>query len=489
MLADSRVLLDSQGLLLYKLPLLGVPFGQRSDSLALPWRAPLLSQILRSIFPDPLRPQAASRPRRFLLRNLALHFRPTTVPRDTLRFSLTWGLGGMAATLACLQIGSGLLLKFAYEPTPVAAYASIQSLMVDLPFGGLVRNLHYWCAHLLVAVIFLHLLRVFFTGAFHPPRQFNWVVGLGLTATVLSANFTGYLLPYDQLAYWAVTVSTGMLEYVPLIGGHLQALIRGGREIGPQTLQTFYALHTAVIPLLLFGLMAFHFWRVRKARGLVVPRTPDAPVDENPAPAPTMPDLLVREITVALVLTAAVLLLAAFVDAPLGDPANPGLSPNPTRAPWYFAGLQELLLHLHPVFAVWVVPSLVLLGLLAIPYLNYKIDTGGVWFASRAGRKMTLLAAVTGIVATPLLILLDEWRSTAGPQWDGIPPVIGNGLIPTIVLLTALGGFFWILKKRFGATTNEIFQSIFTLLVAAYGILTIAGVWFRGAGMTLAVPW
>jgi quinol-cytochrome oxidoreductase complex cytochrome b subunit len=449
----------------------------------------LLSQILRSIFPEPLRPPDTLQRRRFLLKNLALHFRPTTVPRDTLRFSLTWGLGGMAATLAVLQLGSGILLKFVYEPIPVAAYASVQSIMTDPPFGGLVRNLHYWCAHLLVALILLHLLRVFFTGAFHPPRQFNWVVGLGLLGTVLCANFTGYLLPYDQLAYWAVTVSTGMLEYVPLIGGHLQELIRGGREIGPQTLQTFYALHTAVIPVLLFGLMAFHFWRVRKARGLVVPRAPEAPVGEKPATAPTMPDLLVREITVALVLTAAVLLLAAFVDAPLGDPANPGLSPNPTRAPWYFAGLQELLLHLHPVFAVWVIPSLALLGLLAIPYLTYETDTGGIWFASRPGRKMALLAAVTGIVTTTLLILLDEWRSTAGLQWEGIPPVIGNGLIPTIVLLAALGGFYGLLKKRLGATTNEIFQSIFVLVLAAYGILTVAGVWFRGAGMMLAVPW
>ena len=448
----------------------------------------MLSQILRSIFPEPFRSHAASRHRRFLLRNLALHFRPTTVPRGTLRFSLTWGLGGMAATLVGLQLASGLLLKFAYEPTPVAAYASIQALMTDLPFGGLVRNLHYWCAHLLVAVILLHLLRVFFTGAFHPPRQFNWIVGLGLIGIVLSANFTGYLLPYDQLAYWAVTVSTGMLEYVPLIGGNLQALIRGGREIGPQTLQIFYALHTAVLPILLFGLMAFHFWRVRKARGLVVPRPPEGSAEEKPDPAPTMPDLLVREIAVALVLTAAVLLLAAFIEAPLGDPANPGLSPNPTRAPWYFAGLQELLLHLHPAFAVWVVPSLVVLGLMAIPYLNYPADTGGIWFASRRGRQTAVLAALTGIILTPLLILADEWRSAAGTHWD-IPPVVSNGVLPTVVLLIALGGFYLVLKKRFGATTNEIVQAMVTLMMTAYGILTITGVWFRGAGMTLTVPW
>ena len=448
----------------------------------------MLSPFLRSIFPEPLRPQAASRGRRFLLKNLALHFRPTTVPRETLRFSLTWGLGGMAATLVFLQLASGILLKFVYEPTPVAAYASIQALMTDLPFGGLVRNLHYWCAHLLVAVILLHLLRVFFTGAFHPPRQFNWVVGLGLLGIVLSANFTGYLLPYDQLAYWAVTVSTGMLEYVPLIGDYLQALIRGGREIGPQTLQTFYALHTAVLPILLFGLMAFHFWRVRKARGLVVPRPPEASVDARPDSAPTVPDLLVREIAVALALTAVVLLLAALIEAPLGDPANPGLSPNPTRAPWYFAGLQELLLHLHPAFAVWVVPSLAVLGLMAIPYLTYPADTGGIWFASRPGRKTAVMAALTGMIVTPLLILADEWRSAARPLWD-MPPVVSNGVLPTVALLAVLGGFYVFLKKRYGATANEVVQSMVTLVMTAYGVLTITGVWFRGAGMTLTVPW
>ena len=449
----------------------------------------MLPQILRSIFPEPLTAGTETQHRRFLLRNLALHFRPTTVPRNTLRFSHTWGLGGMAATLVLLQLGSGLLLKFAYEPDPVAAYGSLQAMISGAPFGGLVRNLHYWCAHLLVAVILLHLLRVFFTGAFHPPRQFNWIVGMGLLAIVLSANFTGYLLPWDQLAFWAVTVSTGMLEYIPFVGDYFQALIRGGGEIGPQTLQTFYALHTAVIPLLLVGLMAFHFWRVRKARGLVVPRLPGAPVPVKPDKAPTVPDLLVREIVVALMMTAFVLLLATFFSAPLGDQANPGLSPNPTRAPWYFAGLQELLLHLHPVFAVWVIPTLAVLGLMAIPYLPYPADTGGIWFASRIGRRTAAIGALTGILATPLLILASEWRSTDASISASLPPLVGRGLVPAVVLLLALAGFGWILKKHYRAATNEIVQAILALALGAYGILTITGVWFRGAGMTLTVPW
>jgi quinol-cytochrome oxidoreductase complex cytochrome b subunit len=358
-----------------------------------------------------------------------------------------------------------------------------------MAYGNLLRNLHYWCAHLLVAVMSLHLLRVYFTGAFHPPRQFNWVVGLGLVGTVLSANFTGYLLPWDQLAFWAVTVSTGMLEYVPLIGGFLEDTIQGGAEIGPQTLQTFYALHTAVIPVVLVALMAFHFWRVRKAKGLVVPRPPGTAGEEKPVRVPTVPNLLVREIATALVLVAVVLLLSALIDAPLGDQANPGLSPNPTRAPWYFAGLQELLLHLHPVFAVCVIPAMVGFGLLAIPYLPYDTDTGGIWFASRTGRQTAAIAALTGIVATSLLIVGNAWLSAKGVRMGHFPPVIGKGLIPTLVLLAFIIGFYGGLTKRYGATKSEAVQAVFTLLLAAYGVLTIAGVWFRGPGMHLILPW
>ena len=449
----------------------------------------MAGRIVKSIFPEPLVPRSDAQRRRFLLKNLALHFRPAAVPKATLRLSLTWGLGGTAATLVLLQLSSGILLKFAYDPTPGAAYASVHSIITGMAFGPLVRNLHYWCAHLLVAVILLHLVRVLGTGAFHPPRQFNWVVGLGLLGLVLAANFTGYLLPWDQLAFWAVTVSSGMLEYIPLVGEALQEAVRGGREIGPQTLKTFYALHTAVIPVALSGLMAFHFWRVRKARGLVVPRPPGAPVEATPEQAPTVPDLLVREIAAALVVTACVLLLATFGQAPLGDQANPGLSPNPTRAPWYFAGLQELLLHLHPVFAVWVWPTLAVLGLLAIPYLPYPADTGGIWFASRSGRKTSALGLLAGILATPLLILASELGAASGSPAGLLAPLMGRGLIPTGVLLAALGGFGWALKRHGRASANEIVQALFALVLGAYGVLTVTGVWFRGAGMTLTVPW
>jgi quinol-cytochrome oxidoreductase complex cytochrome b subunit len=406
-----------------------------------------------------------------------------------MRFSLTWGLGGMAATLVLLQLGTGILLKFGYEPTPVAAYASVQTIMTDMPFGRLVRNLHHWGAHLLVAVAFLHMLRVFFTGAFHPPRQFNWVIGWTLVATILAANFTGYLLPWDQLAYWAVTVSTGMLEYVPFAGDYLPRFLREGDEIGLQTLRAFFALHTAVVLMALVGLMAFHFWRIRKAKGLVLPRQPEEYPEEKPARIPTVPDLLLRETVTALVLIAAVTGLATVFNAPLADQANPGLSPNPTRAPWYFAGLQELLLHLHPVFAVCIIPALAGLGLLTIPYLNYPADTGGIWFASRVGRKTGLTAFLTGFVLTPALIFLNEQLSTGNPGGAADARLIVHGLVPTLVLAVLVGAFYGFLKWRFRVNRNEAVQALFILLLTAYGVLTVTGVWFRGAGMALKVPW
>jgi quinol-cytochrome oxidoreductase complex cytochrome b subunit len=445
------------------------------------------NRILRSILPEPVFSESARQRRRFLLKNLALHFRPVTVPEKTLHLSLTWGLGGMAAVLVLLQIGSGVLLKFVYEPTPVAAYTSIQALLTDVPFGKLIRNMHHWGAHLLVVVVFLHMMRVFFTGAFHPPRQFNWIVGLALFYTVLTANLTGYLLPWDQLAFWAVTVSTGMMEYVPLIGGALQEAIRGGAEIGPVTLKNFFAVHTAVVPVLLAGIMAFHFWRVRKAGGLVVPRKPEDFPDPSPARVATVPNLLLREIVAALVVSAALIAAAVIFDAPLEGPANPGMSPNPTRAPWYFAGIQELLLHLHPAVAVCAIPILVAIALMTVPYINYEADSGGVWFASKAGRKTAVVAAVVGLVATPLLIFFSEWLSGQKAGAAG-SSVVGHGLVPLVLLAAALAVFFWILRRRTEATKNEALQAIFVLLVVAYIVLTVTSVWFRGEGMALRWP-
>ena len=269
-------------------------------------------------------------------------------------------------------------------------------------FGALVRGVHYWSANLLVLVMLAHVARVFLTGGYHGPRQFNWVIGCGLLLGGARHNFTGYLLPWDQLAYWAVTISTAMLEYVPLVGEALQRVARGGPEIGTQTLVSFYALHTTIVPVVLMALMGFHFWRVRKAGGVVEPPAAPGGAESEEAKRLFLPDLLLRELVQALVIAAVVVVLAALIGAPLGERANPGMSTNPAKAPWYFVGFQELLIHLHPTFAVLVIPLLAGVGFLLLPYLSSDDEPAGRWFLSATGRRTATLAAAAALVATPL---------------------------------------------------------------------------------------
>jgi quinol-cytochrome oxidoreductase complex cytochrome b subunit len=447
-----------------------------------------LLRVWRSVFPSPVRPRTERDRKRFLRGNLILHFRPPTVKEKTLIFTLSWGLGGMAATLVMLQMATGILLKFIYVPTPVDAYASVESIMVQVPFGRLVRNLHHWCANLLVVVLTLHMLRVFFTGAFHRPRQFNWIVGLVLFAMVLAANLSGYLLPYDQLAYWAVTVFTAMVGYMPAIGNALQQALGNGSELGPQTLPFFYSMHTAALPLMLAGLIGFHFWRIRKAGGLVVPRKPSEPIDELPARVALVPNLLVREVSTALAVTAAVLVLSIFFDAALSAPANPGLSPNPVRAPWYFAGIQELLLHVHPVVAVSVIPLVAGFFLLSVPYFAYPQSTEGIWFASSRGRTQSISAAVMSMVVTVALVLVDALVVKTASWAVDMSPVFRDAVLPLIVLSALTTGGVLALRKRWGATMNETVQALFVAMVTAMVVLTLVGIFFRGPSMRLIWP-
>ena len=383
----------------------------------------MLSKSSESTQPPRLR-KSLRRP----LSTLVLHFRPKSVPAKTLKFSLTWGLGGMAAVLVLNQFATGVLLKFVFQPTVGSAYLSIVAFQNELLFGRLIRNLHYWGANVLLLIMLLHLLRVFFTSAYRLPRRASWIVGLGLLIGVLTANFSGYLLPWDQLAYWATTVWTSMLGYVPGIGENLQQALRSGDEIGQASLQLFYTLHTAVVPVMLLVLLPYHFWRIRKAGGLVLPRSPGEPPDPSPPRLPVWPDLLVREASTSLCLMALLMLLAVFLNAPLGDPANPGLSPNPTKAPWFMAGFQELLLHMHPVFAVLVIPLLVFGGLVALPFLVLPKNSAGVWFVSDVGRKTAIIATVTALILTPIVIAGSDFFLRSNTWFTWAPPDAEGGI-------------------------------------------------------------
>jgi quinol-cytochrome oxidoreductase complex cytochrome b subunit len=393
----------------------------------------------------------------------------------------------MAAVLVILQLFTGILLKFAYGPVPTQAYGSLVHLQEDFLFGQLIRNIHFWSANLLVAVVFLHALRVFFTGGFHPPRRLNWVVGLCLFILVLASNLTGYLLPWDQLAYWATTICTGMLEYIPVIGSPLQQVVLGGPWIGPATLRNFFALHTAVLPILIVMLMAYHFWRVRKAGGLVVPRSPGEEPDNSPVMVPTHPTLLLREAAVALATIAFVLVLSLLRDAPLAQPANPGLSPNPTKAPWYFAGVQELLMHFHPSFAL-LIAAVLALGAFSLPCLGYRAAPAGIWFASANGRRTALAAALAAAVATPIAVVLDEYAVDFSAMTPGLPQAFSLGIVPTALVIMAVVGVYVLMVRQFQASRLEAVQAVLVFLVVAWVILTATCAVFRGQGMKLRWP-
>ncbi|MCG3211766.1 MAG: Menaquinol-cytochrome c reductase cytochrome b subunit [Anaerolineae bacterium] len=200
--------------------------------------------------------------------NLFLHLHPVKVNRRSLRPTYSFGLGVICAILFTELVLTGILLMFYYVPTVERAYSYIITLQTGVPFGQLLRNLHRWGGHLMLLAAILHMARVFYTGAYKPPREFNWVVGVFLLLLTLAASFTGYLLPWDQLAFWAITVGTSVAGYAPGIGGQARSFLLGGPEVGQEALTRFYALHVMLIPLGIGLLTSLHIWRVRKDGGL-----------------------------------------------------------------------------------------------------------------------------------------------------------------------------------------------------------------------------
>jgi len=418
--------------------------------------------------------------------DLILHLHPQTVPRETLRLTLSWGLGGMAAVLVGLLFLTGILLLLVYQPSIDHAYNSILVMTREVPFGLWVRNIHHWSANLLVVIAVLHLLRVVLTGAFGPGRRLNWVIGLLLLFLLLSSNFTGYLLPWDQLAYWAVTICTSMLGYIPFCGQWLQELFRGGAEIGPATLANFFVLHVAFIPGTLFILLLWHFWLIRRAGGLVQAELNDS--EEVPVlRVPSAPNLIVREAAVGLTLVAFVLIMSILWNAPLLEQANPGMSPNPAKAPWYFLGFQELLLHLHPVFAVFVWPMFGAAALLCVPFWRETALPTGVWFGSERGRKLLIWTASAGALATLGLILGDNLLLSSA-EAVAVDTFITRGLLPTVLLIALLAGLYFLLARKLKYTRAEAVTAGIVLVLVALMVCTVIGIWFRGPEMHLVWP-
>ncbi|MEE8174284.1 MAG: selenite/tellurite reduction operon b-type cytochrome ExtP [Dehalococcoidia bacterium] len=228
------------------------------------------SRIWKSIFRQGY-PSSDENRAKVIVNSWFLHIHPVKVKAHTLRITYTWGLGVLSFFLFVVLVLTGVWLMFFYVPSVEQAYTDIQNLETDVTFGILMRTIHRWAAHLMVLTVFLHMCRVFFTGAYKHPREFNWVIGVVLWVVTLLLSFTGYLLPWDQLSYWAVTVGTNMVGSFPVIGEDIRVLLLGAKEVGPDALIRFYALHIAVLPLVMTTLIGIHFWRIRKDGGLSSP--------------------------------------------------------------------------------------------------------------------------------------------------------------------------------------------------------------------------
>ena len=417
----------------------------------------LIREIYQSIVRrDPLSTDKGKSELVFL--NVWLHIHPAKVKREHMKFTHTFYLGFITFFLFVILVTTGIALMCYYRPYPPAAYQDMKDLQFVVFMGPFLRAMHRWSAHAMVVCVFLHMCRVFYTGSYKKPRQFNWVVGVVLLLLTLGLSFTGYLLPWDQLAYWAITVGTNIGSYAPLVGGQLRELLLGGHTVGEAALLRFYVLHVAVLPVAVLLLTAVHLWRVRKDGGLSRPLwklqsvkkeqlvtigapqetapllvqpavatktyglmevVTGKPIFETIAPEEeedavfSFPYAFVREALALMATVTAIMTISILFHAPLEELANPAKTPNPAKAPWYFLGLQELVSHSALLGGV-VAPALMVLALLAIPYIDRNPSR------QLTTRKWALGLFTAFVVVNLVLIVVGTFFR--GPGWALVPP-------------------------------------------------------------------
>ncbi len=447
--------------------------------------------------------------------NFFLHLLPAKVNPNSLRLTYTWALGMIAFFLTVILFVTGFLLMFFYIPSTEWAYHNMKDLQFVVSFGPLLRNMHRWAAHGMVAVVFLHMVRVFYTGSYKAPREFNWVLGVLLWLLTLGLSFTGYLLPWDQLAFWAITVGTSIASYPPWIGDTIRVLLLGGNTVGQGALLRFYVLHVAVLPGVLALLVAIHFWRIRKDGGLSRPlEATTAPDNGRPfAPSPTRtyalmevvqgatpmvgaqapeeeipswPHLLFRLVVLFQIVLVVTMFLGVFFGAPLEELANPVHPPNPAKAPWYFLGLQELVSYSALIGGV-VVPGLLIAGLMSIPYVDRAGEGEGIWFTSSRGKRLALWSILASVPITLALLYLNT-RVGVRRLFPEPPQALADLFNPATLLLVGIAAFSVLVGWRAGSRRMAAI-ALFSCFLSAYVLLMVIGTFFRGPNWDWAWPW
>lgn len=458
--------------------------------------------------------------------NVFLHVHSARVHPHSLRLTTTWGLGvSLVAQFVILTV-TGVLLMVYYMPSTELAYGSMKDLHYLVPTGRVIRNVHRWASHLMVFFVLLHMMRVFYTAAYKKPREFNWLVGMVLLVLTLALSFTGYILPWDQLAYWALTIAANiaaspneLAESLGLsarfhLGDVIKELLLGSTEPGQHSLIRFYTLHCVLLPLLTAAAVAVHLWRIRKDGGLARPEGTPTPAgkgagtmtpagqsaerspaktyglmcvvrDQSPhtgkdpdETVPSWPYLLRAELLVFMATMLVCVGLGYWFDAPLREAANPAVPENPAKAPWYFLGLQELVSYSAFLGGVGI-PTLAVIGLGLIPFLDRHREPCGVWFSGPEGRREVfwalLFASLTAVLSVAVPVNFGWLRN----WFPGIPQ-LAIVLVNPGSLLTAAYVAWSLNVIRRTRSTRMGAVALFTCSMVGFAILTYVGTYLRG---------
>jgi ubiquinol-cytochrome c reductase cytochrome b subunit len=333
------------------------------------------------------------------------HIRPRYYELGSTIFTHTWRLGFFTAFFFFVELFTGLILMIYYTPSPEKAYTSILELLSNVPYGQMLRDIHRLGAEAMVIFSVLHMLRTYLTGSYKKDRSFTWLTGVVLLGITLLLSFSGYLLPWDQLSYWAVTVGTSMADAAPLIGNQLNLLLRGSPDIAANGLLRFYLLHVVLLPLGAILVISIHYYKVAREHGISLP----ASIEEGDVSAEKkriykqrvdfIPDLFTHEVfLVSLGLLILILGVTVFnYHAPLESIANPQATPLDTKAPWYFWWLQGMLKLGDKVLMGIIIPTILVAVIVGLPYIDRNP------YRSMAKRP---IAVAIGVLAVLVLVML-----------------------------------------------------------------------------------
>jgi quinol-cytochrome oxidoreductase complex cytochrome b subunit len=464
-----------------------------------------------------------------IFNNFLYHIHATRIHLNSLRFTTTLGLGVACLVSFLITLITGILLMIYYSPSTELAYQSIKDIHYIVPTGRFIRNLHRWSAQMMVVLVIAHAVRVFLTASYKKPREFNWLIGIGLLVVTLGLSFTGYLLPWDQLAFWAATIGANIANSPREVtealgitqwfdpGRFMKLLLLGADDVGQPALIRFYLLHVMILPILLAWLMALHFWRIRKDGGLARPSdaelidmgklTPDMSstlgkkvfepgtrktyglmaivrgrspvVGKGPEyTVPAYPRAFRAEMAIAMVVIAVCMLLSLFFDAPLKEKANALVPENPAKAPWYFLGIQELVSFSAFTGGV-LLPGIVVLGLALIPFLDREKEPSGVWFSGAKGKRVFLWSVLVSsivVIGVEFIAIRFGWLRTWFPNIHQMWIVVINPGTVMAVLLALWSQ--WVLRRTGSTRMSAI--ALFTSILVGFLILTYVATFLRG---------